>query len=416
MLRARRDPTRRWGAVVVVLSLCACTENDPATTPDAATTSDVTVTDVADAGAALDAGEDTPAGDVPPVAEDVPPPVDVPSGTDPLSFAVDQLGPYRVGYHQWRTTYTPRGSTTPRTIQLHAWYPTLVARGTHPRYGLVFLDNDSYTDAPAAAPLRAQGYPVHVYSHGHQGFGPTSHFLMRWFASHGWVCVAPDHLGNTLVDTPNPLPAAMFHLRSQDVAAALDAVSATGDSTAFLNGRADVSRVILSGHSAGTHTTWASAGATFDPSAVETRCGINPCVPGDREVFAAGLRDPRVVATIPLAGSIRREWFGPTGHSTVAVPVFSMSGTDDPVGADAQFDQATGLDLRWIEVRGGCHQFFALGNCDNIPNDLQGPILGTYALAFSRSILLGDDSAATRAILDGSTTVHERVTFRRRTP
>ncbi len=412
MLRLRRDPTRRWGAVVTALALCACTESAPSTAPDAAT-----VTDVTDAGAALDAGPDvTVTEDAPPVAEDVPPPVDVPSGADPLGFAVNQPGPYRVGYHQWRVTYTPRGSTAARTIQLHAWYPTLVARGSHPRYGLVFLDTNAYTDAPAAPPLRAQGYPVHVYSHGHQGFGPTSHFLMRWFASHGWVAVAPDHAGNTLVDTPNPLPAAMFHLRSQDVAAALDAVSATGDTTAFLAGRADVSRVILSGHSAGTHTTWASAGATFDAASVEARCAINPCADGDRAVFAAGLRDPRVVGTIPLAGAIRREWFGATGHGTVAVPVFAMSGSADPVGADAQFMSATGVDLRWIEVRGGCHQFFALGNCDDAPNDLQGPILGTYALAFARSLVLGDASASTRDILDGTTPVHERVTFQRRTP
>ncbi len=32
--------------------------------------------------------------------------------------------------------------------------------------------------------------PVQVYSHGDRGFPGTSHFLMRYFASHGWVSVA----------------------------------------------------------------------------------------------------------------------------------------------------------------------------------------------------------------------------------
>lgn len=342
---------------------------------------------------------------------------DVPAGTDPLGFAVDHPGPFLVGYHHWAVTYTPRGTTTPRTLPLHAWYPTVTPHGAHPRYGLIFVDTDSYTDAPAAPPLSPQGYPVHIYSHGHQGFGPTSHFLMRWMASHGWLAVAPDHVGNTLVDTPDPLPAAMFHLRSQDISATLDAIATLNtSSTTFLTGRADVSRVILSGHSFGTHTTWASAGATFDLAAVASRCSINPCTPTDREVFAHGLGDPRIVGIIPMAGSLREEWFGPNGHTTVTMPILAMSGTSDPVGADVQFAHSTGNDLRWINVLGACHQFFALGHCSDIQDSLQGPIVGTYALAFSRAIVLGDNSPTTTALLDGTALPSDRVTFRRRTP
>jgi len=344
---------------------------------------------------------------------DVPPPIDLGSGPiDPASWPVDRPGPYRVGYRTFRHTYTPRGSSTPRTIPLHIWYPTLVAEGAHPTYALIFRDTESFIDAPPAPPAHPRGYPVHVYSHGHQGFGPTSHFLMRYFASHGWISVAPDHIGNTLLDTPDPRPVQIYYWRSLDVSAALDAVSALPPSDP-LSGRLDARAAILSGHSFGVHTLWASAGATFDVDTIRPRCTPKiSCTEADLAEFGRGVADPRFAAVIPMAGSIDRSWFGASGHRSVRVPVLSMSGTLDPVGADTQFDSTSGVDLTWIDVRGGCHQFFALGHCPMIDDALQAPIVGTYALAFARRHLLSDADPAVRAILDGTRAVHERVTFR----
>jgi hypothetical protein len=86
------------------------------------------------------------------------------------------------------------------------------------------------------------------------------------------------------------------------------------------------------------------------------------------------------------------------------------------VGADAQFMTATGSDLTWIDVQGGCHQYFALGACMNIPDAEQTPIVGTYALAFARKHLLNDPDAAVAAVLAGTRPVSSRVTYQRRTP
>jgi predicted dienelactone hydrolase len=335
---------------------------------------------------------------------------------DPLTWRADQPGPFRVGYRRWMYTYTPRGTSVPRTIPIHAWYPTLARDGMHPTYTLIFRDPVSIVDAPPAEPVHPGGYPVHVYSHGYQGFGPTSHFLMRYFASHGWLAVAPDHVGNLIGDTPMTLPININYLRSRDVSATLDALDAlpAGDP---LRGRAVTARAALSGHSFGTHTVWASLGATFDVDAIRARCmPMGQCTDEDLAVFAGGLGDPRFVAGIPMAGAIRREWFGATGHASVRAPLFAMSGTDDRVGADVQYMTATGVDLTWIDVRGGCHQYFALGGCANIPDAEQGPIVGTYALAFARKHVLRDADAAVGAILDGTTRLSDRVTFQRRTP
>jgi predicted dienelactone hydrolase len=237
---------------------------------------------------------------------------------------------------------------------------------------------------------------------------------MRYLASHGWVVVAPEHTGNTLLDTPSPpLPIALWYWRSTDVTEALNVLGALPSSDP-LGGRADTRTAILSGHSFGIHTTWASAGATFDLDAIRPHCNdANRCTAADLAVFARGVGDPRFVAVIPMAGAIDRSYFGPDGHRGVRVPVFSMSGTADRVGADTQFATTAGVDVTWIEVRGGCHQFFGLGHCDQIDDALQGPIVGTYALAFARRHLLGDADPTIAAMLDGSRPVHERVAFRR---
>lgn len=399
--------------LLAALALASC--DDATTAPADAAPSDAgTANDLGDVGVDAGANDATVEKDIPVAPRDVIPPVDLGSGPlDPLSWPVDRAGPYRVGYRTFPHTYTPRGSTTPRTIPLHVWYPTLVAEGRNPTYALIFNDRNSYIDAPPAAPAYPRGYPVHVYSHGDRGFGPTSAFLMRYFASHGWICVAPDHTGNTLLDSPEPRPIQLYYWRSLDVSAALDAVTNL-PATDPLAGRLDTRTAVLSGHSFGTHTTWASAGATFDLDALRPQCTTaSHCQDSDLAEFRRGVGDPRFVAVMPLAGSIRREWFGPAGHESVRVPVLSMSGSADPVGADVQFMTTAGVDLTWVEVRDGCHQFFALGQCPRIDDSLQAPIVGTYALAFARRHLLSDPDPTVRAILDGSRMVHERATFRR---
>lgn len=391
-------------AIVLCLALAASCSSTPATNGS-------------DAGASADVASDVAVGDdVATDAATAPEDVNEPAPTAPLTWPVDQPGRFRVGYTRWNFTYTPRGQSTPRTIPIHAWYPTLARDGAHPTYALIFRDRVSIVDAPPAAPVHEGGYPVHVYTHGHQGFGPTSAFLMRHFASHGWIAVAPDHVGNGLTDTPNPLPPAIRYLRALDVSASLDALDMLPMEHP-LRGRASTRRAVLSGHSAGCHTVWAILGATYDMEQVAMRCAAPvSCSPEDLAVFRMGVADPRFIAGIPMAGSIQREWFGPMGHAPVRAPMFSMSGTADPVGADAQFMTATGVDLTWINIADGCHQFFALGSCTNIPDSEQTPIVGTYALAFARKHLLNDPDATVASILSGTQTVSSRVAFQRRTP
>ncbi len=339
---------------------------------------------------------------------------DVEAALPMLDFPVDEKGPFQVGYRTMDVSYQPPGTESPRSLVLNIWYPTEQTEGENPTY-LFFLDTESIVDASLAPPVHPDGYPVHIYSHGHRGFGGTASFMMRYFASHGWVVLAPDHTGNTLSDTIDPRPVSLYFLRATDISASLDAVAAL-DPADPLSGSLLLDDVLMSGHSFGVHTCWASAGATF---AIEeltaNHCDSEGdevvCTSDELAVFEAGVGDERIAAVIPMAGSIDRSLFGETGHTSVRVPIFAMSAVPDPRGEAEQFTSCTGLDLTWIDVEDACHETFALGMCDTLDPDEGFTIVQTYALAFARAQLLGDQTAAVLGILDGSVAVSDKVLF-----
>jgi predicted dienelactone hydrolase len=316
-------------------------------------------------------------------------------------------------------TYMPPAVSETRTLDLHIWYPTTVDSGETAVYELAFKDPKSFVDAPLAPPLSPDGYPVHVYSHGHRGFGGTSSFMMRHFASHGWVAVAPDHTTNTLTDNVEPRPMNLYFLRGMDIIATLDALDFFGTEDP-LKGLVRTDGVLLSGHSFGSHTCWSVAGASFDMDLIPEACsgaGAMPdgeCTIKELGTFEGGLRDPRVVAAMPMAGTINRSLFGLEGHKSVDIPVLFMSGTLDPVGAEEHFEETNDIDLTWIEIEGGCHQAFALGFCEELESEEGFQIVNTYAMAFAHKYVLGLDDDHVNQILDGSYSVSDKVSFKKK--
>jgi len=342
--------------------------------------------------------------------EEPPPPLPEPA-------ALHEMGPYAVGYRTLSIDYEPEGQGVTRTIAINVWYPSSDTEGRRVTYAGLFIDHDSWMDATPAPPADAAGYPVHLHSHGHRGFGGTSAFLMRHYASHGWVAIAPDHTGNTFGDFTEPNPTNLYFLRSMDASASLDALEALPE-TDPLAGLVRTDAVVMSGHSFGVTTAWGSVGAAYDVAGIQARCDAGELACTDEEIaaFSAGVHDPRVVAAIGMAGALRSQWYGDTGFASVSVPFFAMSGSLDDVGADAQFAQVMGLDLTWIDIEGGCHQAFALGSCDEITDDVAYPIVNEYALAFGRRHVLGDDDPSVLSALDGSREVSPLVTFQRKEP
>ena len=341
---------------------------------------------------------------VPLVACPGPGPGPEPGAPNPLDWALSEEGPFRVGYTSWEITYPGAGDEDDRSIPVHLWYPTEDESGTGVTYEFIFPDEGSWADANPAEAVHPAGYPVLAYSHGSQGFGGSTAYLHRHFASHGWVVVAPDHLGNTLTTHSSPLPLDFYLDRPGDLSAAIDSL-ASGDGG--LPSPVDTTRILGAGHSFGCHTMWGVGGAGYDGTAIRDRCANGEyseedCSEEVLAAFDAGMRDPRIVASVPMAGGGSRAWYGENGLLEATTPMLYMSGTDDPGAVDDVWERTEGLEMTWMVVEGGCHQLFGLGACPEISDDVGFSIVRSFALAFGRKHILADESEGTEGLLDGS--------------
>lgn len=330
--------------------------------------------------------------------------------TDGLLLSVDDAGPYQAGYRSWDVIYDPGLGEGERTVRMNLWYPTEATSGTLAVYTVGASEGDAFEDAELAPSAYGGSYPVHAHSHGHQGWGATSAFLPVHLASHGWITVAPDHTDNTLLDNVDPRPTDIYIHRPLDISAVLDAL----ESDAILGEQADTTAVLLSGHSFGTITTWASGGAALDVDSIMARCESTelPCTEAERAALSSERADPRIAALIPLAGSYDPDWFGAEGYQSVQGPVLHMGGTMDDRGQAEQYEALTGIDYAWLELQGGCHTSFSLGACSTLETQLGYHLIQTYALAFGRAHILGDDDPTVTGLLDGSLTLAPEGVYR----
>jgi len=343
---------------------------------------------------------------------------------DPLAFSVADTGPFTCGHRVLETTYTPAGDLPPRTIEVEVWYPSHATEGEHPSYLHLFRDDDAWNDVAPAAPAFPGGMPVLVHSHGHKGFPGNSARLMCHAASHGWLAVAPEHVGDTLGDAPEPLPLSIYIQRPLDVRAALDRVASLPASDP-LAGRADLGHVAFTGHSFGTYSGWAVGGATVDPAAVTKACDdgtVPDCSAAEVAALATDLSDPRPKALVLMAGA-PRAFFADGGYDAVKQPVLMMSGTLNTVGNDKIYDAVTKLDVTWTEIEGGCHQLFGLGNtmlggpeCEVLSDEDGFALVNPWVLAYLRYHALGDRSPEVKGIVEGTTSYSPLVHVKHKAP
>lgn len=348
-------------------------------------------------------------------------------GDDPvngLDFAVDEPGPFAIGYREITVTYQPPADAL-RTITVAIWYPVdadVAAAIEAPEYAFYTLFPSFYAivDAPAAPPVYEGGYPVIVHSHGATSFPGNSYLLAEAFASHGFVVAAPRHVGDTLQMSSTPVPLANRYERPLDVSATLDALATLPEGDP-LAGRLVTERAILTGHSRGSFTVWAALGATFDVAYVQARCDggayddAGGCPPAQIAAYESSYHDPRFVGAIPMAGSGDGDWFGgAAGMNGVTTPILMMTGSDDPVGADALWQSVTAPPMTWIDIAGGCHQLYGFGRCPNVSDDVAQPIIAAYAIAFARRQLFADDDPTVLGLLDGTIIPSDIVTIETR--
>lgn len=192
-------------------------------------------------------------------------------------------GPYPVGVRTMTFVDDERttpGYEGPRTLVAEVWYPAAEsARGAPGEDYVLYeqlpedlrgglrpedlgtLQTDAVRDAPAR--LHEQ-FPVVVFSHGKGGIRQQSTFYTVPLASHGYVVVAPDHQGDTIVDILRAgdvdVDDTLTHaqLRPRDVSFLLTALADLGDDP--LAPLLDLERVGVTGHSFGAFTSFRAAG------------------------------------------------------------------------------------------------------------------------------------------------------------
>jgi predicted dienelactone hydrolase len=318
-----------------------------------------------------------------------------------------ERGLHAVG-HAEATVATADPLGEPRELRTSVWYPTTDTDGDDAAYFLGSLSSSgAFEDAtPATGP-----FPLVVFSHGHQGYAENSAFLMEHLASHGWMVVAPDHTGNTLLDG-GERDTAIYLQRPRDLTAVMDALAA-GE----LPGPEWDGTAVAMGHSFGGYTVFVLGGATWDVAAMNATCdagaGGDECSDWSWEWearFAEGAADARVVGTLAMAPGD----YAKLGDDGVAAtgPAMLMTGELDPErDADGALYAGvlTGRGDRHLDILGAGHQSFTdfagqLDDGSTIAPEDGWRVVDAYALAFAQHAI-GD--ATYDGILDGSLVVDE---------
>ncbi len=309
-------------------------------------------------------------------------------------------GPYRAGYREVTVTYDAMLGGEGRQLRTGIWFPTDASSGGEVRYRGTFPAPDVLDDPePAAGP-----FPTIAFSHGTGVHAEVSGRIMSHLATHGYVVVAPEHAGDTLLSGDRTTP--IYAWRPTDVTAALDHVL-----TSDLPASEPVGAI---GHSFGGYTTHSLAGATYDEALLgECLDGSDTsfyCSEMDADwagAFRAGFRDERPVAFLTMAPG---DWrLHKSGLGAIDRPLLHLSGAlDQNVGPDNDpiwQDLPDRDDVVRLHLPNGGHSTFtdAAGVFDTSPGELDAEtsfdITRTYALAWMELMVKGDASA--RAVVEG---------------
>jgi predicted dienelactone hydrolase len=212
----------------------------------------------------------------------------------PPDRSVESPGGWPVGTSRFTVTDTARS----RDLVVQAWYPTDGA-ATDTRIDQLEVDpfQAQYATLLASAPtcpsrtlpvavdgpVGAGSFPVILISHCHSCTRLSNATTAIRLASHGFVAVSVEHLGDTLWEHlaghDADIDAAELDIRQLDIRATLDAIAAGGTPVSAV---ADLTKVGMLGHSMGAVT--AGRVAQLDPriTAAAALCAPmeNPLIPG----------------------------------------------------------------------------------------------------------------------------------------
>jgi predicted dienelactone hydrolase len=246
-------------------------------------------------------------------------------------------------------------------------------------------------------------YPLIVFSHGAGGSQTCCDSLTRHWASYGYITIQPTHDDSTTQRRnsgeenirfmqavrdalKNP---ALWESRPQDISFVLDSLPVLEKRIPPLSGKIDKDRIGVGGHSMGSYTAEAVAGATVD---LPNRPATN-------------LADSRVKAVLCLSPQ-GPDQFGLTTHSfdQIKLPFIGMTGSLDSLGPVASpawhktpFERSQPGDKFHVFIEGANHMSFISARTLLPARVAQGEAILSYtnsaSLAFWDAYLKSDAKA-----------------------
>ena len=301
-----------------------------------------------------------------------------------------------------------------RTLPITVWYPAAPGgSGDAATYyaGLLPSPGGARMNVPPAK----GPFPLIVFSHGHQALRDQSFFLTEALAAQGYVVIAPDHAGNTMLDFDPTLFdlntmtfGAMFLYRPRDISATIDRIlQPRPEDPPWLTGLVDAQQIGMMGHSFGAWTSLAVAGALVAPVSGLPDCAtatVDPICKAIVELQLGAppwnLGDPRVKVAIPLAHCFGAH-FTAASLKNLKIPILLQAATGDGVcnyqKEALPMQAALGDPHALLSIQGGTHVSFS-NLCDlpptmapeiatlcapamTPPGAVTHPVIARYALA-----------------------------------
>src|SRR3984957_17486237 len=271
--------------------------------------------------------------------------------------------------------------------------------------GLVLHDDKRNKDVGVRIfyPVIAGKYPVIIFSHGGGGSDPCSQSLTPHWATYGYITLQPIQVdsvvqrrssGDENAQFPQAVREALknpalWEDRPRDISFLLDSLSGLQKRVAGLNGKIDISRIGVAGHSMGAYTAEAIGGALVDL----------PGHPGQN------FSDPRAKAILCLSPQGPGQ-FGLTARSfdNISLPFMGITGSLDNLGPLANsawhkipFERSHPDDKYEVFIQGASHISFITAETTNSAQSSQAAAILGYtnsaSLAFWDAYLKEDPSA-----------------------
>jgi predicted dienelactone hydrolase len=202
------------------------------------------------------------------------------------------------------------------------------------------------------APKADHPSPVILFSHGAGGSGNAYAALLQFWASHGYVCIAPTHADSQTLQQPQmsefrgvmndqSITSSSWYDRVRDITTVMDHLNQIQEFYPALKDKMDLAHIGIAGHAYGAYTAQLIGGATVKARGATTQQSVH-----DRRIQAVLLLDGEGSGQqgltkqswnswqVPLMDIVAAEGRGLTGQTPQwKLEPFSLSPAGDKYGA-----------------------------------------------------------------------------------